>query len=132
MERLANPGRMSARESRTGTLSRLHSNLNLELHGLSCDVGVLWPRFFLSLAFFVRPSTPPRSQSVLRHFLEAQRVGCSTDGIQTCPQTSQTATRIIFHPMDAIIHKMLEAQKTVEFSLLFVCIMPNGHCAYRA
>jgi len=36
--------------------------------------------------------------------LLAQRVGFSTDGIQTWPQTSQTATFIVFQPMVEIIH----------------------------
>jgi hypothetical protein len=43
--------------------------------------GLFVLRFLLALASFVRPSTPPLSQRVLRHRLLAQRVGLSTDGI---------------------------------------------------
>ena len=67
-------------------------------HSAYC-FGVRWPRLFLLLASFVRPSTPPLSQRVLRHFLLAQIVGFSIDGIQVWPQTSQTATFILFQPM---------------------------------
>ena len=72
--------------------------------------GVRWPRLFLLFASRVRPSTPPLSQRVLRHLLEAQRVGCSTDGIQTCPQTSHTATFCIRQPMVEIIHNDQSAE----------------------
>src|ERR1019366_4778669 len=65
---------------------------------------VRWPRFFLPLASFVRPSTPPLSHRVLRHFFEAHSFGLGTDGIHTCPQTSHTATFCIRQPMVAIIH----------------------------
>jgi hypothetical protein len=49
----------------------------------------------------VLPSTPPLSHKVERHFFDGQLAGFSVSGIHLCPQTSQTATRIVFHPMQA-------------------------------
>ena len=92
---------------------------------------VRWPRFFLRLASRVRPSTPPLSQSVDRHFLLAQSFGYSTDGIQTCPQTSHTATFCIRHPMSRL-HIMTDAQKTLVFLNRSVRIMPIRHHANRS
>ena len=51
----------------------------------------------------VLPSTPPLSQSVERHFFDGQFGGFSVSGIHLCPQTSQTATRIVFQPMAVIV-----------------------------
>jgi len=69
-------------------------------------------RFFLSVVLRLRlalirasrvlPSTPPLSQSVERHFFEGQFGGFPVSGIHRCPQTSQTATRIVFHPMQPL------------------------------
>src|ERR1019366_10035938 len=73
---------------------------------------VRWLRFFLLLASRVRPSTPPLSHRVLRHFFEAHSFGLGTDGIHTCPQTSHTATFCIRQPMVAIIHNARGAENT--------------------
>ena len=58
-----------------------------------------------ALALFasrVRPSIPPLFQRVERHFLDGQRGGFSTSGIQRCPQTSHTATRISVHAIRTV------------------------------
>jgi len=47
----------------------------------------------------VRPSTPPLFQRVDLHFFEGQFGGSSVSGIQRCPQTSHSATRIVFQAM---------------------------------
>jgi len=47
----------------------------------------------------VRPSTPPRFHKVLRQSFFGHRGGSSISGIHRWPQTSQTATLIIFQPM---------------------------------
>lgn len=51
----------------------------------------------LILASLVLPSTPPLSQRVERQLLEGQLVGFPVSGIHRCPQTSHSATRIVFH-----------------------------------
>jgi hypothetical protein len=48
--------------------------------------------------------------SVERHFLLGQFGGFSPSGIQRCPQTSHSATRIVFQPMQPLYS-----------------ILPNGH-----
>ncbi|MGH9739246.1 MAG: hypothetical protein ACRD4X_11780 [Candidatus Acidiferrales bacterium] len=50
------------------------------------------------------PSTPPLSHNVERHFFEGQFGGFSDSGIHLCPQTSQTATRILVQPMKPVYH----------------------------
>jgi hypothetical protein len=50
----------------------------------------------------VLPSTPPLSQRVERHFFDGQFGGFSLSGIHLWPQTSQTATRIVFQPMQPL------------------------------
>src|ERR1035441_589386 len=72
--------------------------LGVRLNYSALCFGVRWLRLFF-LASRVRPSTPPLSHSVLRHFFEAHSFGCSTDGIHTCPHRSHTATFCIRHPM---------------------------------
>ena len=101
--------------------------------------GVRWLRLFLFLASRVRPSTPPLSQRVLRHFLLEHRVGFSTNGIQTWPQTSHTATFIICHPMVEIIHNDHSAENSciltgfsVESVLWTLCCMGSLHCGHSA
>lgn len=47
----------------------------------------------------VLPSTPPLFHKVERHFFEGQFGGFLVSGIQRCPHTSQTATRILVHAM---------------------------------
>ena len=47
-------------------------------------------------AAHVLPSTPPLFQNVERHFLLGQFGGPLVSGIQRCPQTSHTATSIVF------------------------------------
>jgi hypothetical protein len=54
----------------------------------------------------VLPSTPPLSQSVDRHFLLGQFGGFSVSGIHLCPQTSQTATRILVQPMQPLYRSL--------------------------
>jgi hypothetical protein len=66
-------------------------------------------RFFLAAVLRLRPalirasrvlpSTPPLSQSVDLHFLDGQVGGLAVSGIHRCPQTSQTAIRILVQPM---------------------------------
>src|ERR1017187_6540294 len=89
--------------------------LGVRLNYSALCFGVRWPRFFLLFASRVLPSTPPLSQRVLRHFLLAQRVGFSTDGIQTWPQTSHTATFCIRQPMPEIIHYDHSAENSCVF-----------------
>ncbi len=78
--------------------------VDAEFAGNHCDFlfRVRWLRFFLPLVSFVRPSTPPLSHRVLRHFFEAQSFGCGTCGSHTNPQTSQNATRCILQPMSGL------------------------------
>ena len=69
-------------------------------------------RFFLAVALRLRPalirasrvlpSTPPLFHRVERHFFEGQFGGFTVSGIHLCPQTSQTATRIVFQPMSRL------------------------------
>ena len=47
----------------------------------------------------VLPSTPPLFHRVERHFFDGQFGGFPVSGIHRCPQTSQTATRILVQPM---------------------------------
>jgi hypothetical protein len=50
----------------------------------------------------VLPSMPPLFHNVERHFFDGQFGGFSVSGIHLCPQTSQTATRIVFQPMSPL------------------------------
>jgi hypothetical protein len=50
----------------------------------------------------VLPSIPPLFHKVERHFLLGQFGGLSVSGIHLWPQTSQTAMRIVFHPMQLL------------------------------
>jgi len=69
-------------------------------------------RFFFAVLFGLRPalirasrvlpSTPPLFHRVERHFFEGQFGGFSVSGIHRCPQTSQTATRIVFQPIQPL------------------------------
>lgn len=72
------------------------------------------PRFFFTEALRLRPvliraarvlpSSPPLSHSIERHAFEGQFVGLSVSGIHRCPQTSQTATLIVFQPIRSLYH----------------------------
>ena len=50
----------------------------------------------------VLPSTPPLFHNIERHFLDGQLGGFRLSGIHLWPQTSQTAIRIVFHPMQPL------------------------------
>jgi hypothetical protein len=63
---------------------------------------ILRLRPVLTLASRVLPSTPPLFQRVERHFLLGQFGGFLVSGIQRCPHTSQTATRILVQPMQPL------------------------------
>jgi hypothetical protein len=65
-------------------------------------VAVLRLRPALIRASRVLPSTPPLFHRVERHFLLGQFGGFSVSGIHLWPQTSQTATRIVFQPMQPL------------------------------
>jgi hypothetical protein len=47
----------------------------------------------------VLPSTPPLFHSIDRQSFCGQFLGCSLSGIHRCPQTSHSATSIVFHAM---------------------------------
>src|ERR1039457_4129306 len=76
---------------------------------------VLRLRPVLIRASRVLPSTPPLSQRVERHFFEGQFGGFSVSGIHLCPQTSQTATRIVFQPMSPLYRILSYGHNTVDF-----------------
>jgi len=63
---------------------------------------VLRLRPVLIRASRVLPSSPPLFQRVERHFFEGQFGGFSVSGIHLCPQTSHSATRIVFHAMTSL------------------------------
>lgn len=84
----------------------------------------------LAFASRVRPSTPPLSQRVDRHCLLAHSFGCSTDGIQTCPHTSQQQARIVFQPI-AALYIMPIAHNAIDFESAPVYNMSCGHYAER-
>jgi hypothetical protein len=50
----------------------------------------------------VRPSTPPLFHNIDRHFFDGQFDGSSVSGIHTWPQTSHTATRMVFQPISGL------------------------------
>jgi hypothetical protein len=62
-------------------------------------------------AAFVRPSTPPRFHSVERQSFLGHSGGFSISGIQRWPQTSHSATRIVFHAMPDMIRPDLRSEK---------------------
>jgi len=82
-------------------------------------------RFFLAVVLRLRPalirasrvlpSTPPLSQRVERHFFDGQFGGFSASGIHLCPQTSQTATRIVFQPMTSLYRILPRGHNILDF-----------------
>jgi hypothetical protein len=50
----------------------------------------------------VLPSMPPLSHNIERHFFDGQLGGFRLSAIHLWPQTSQTAIRIVFHPMQPL------------------------------
>src|SRR5246127_4790692 len=79
-----------------------------------CFFSTLRLRPVLILASRVLPSTPPLFHKVERHFFDGQFGGFSVSGIHLCPQTSQTATRIVFHAMPPLYRILPKGHNTVD------------------
>jgi hypothetical protein len=87
---------------------------------------VLRLRPVLIRACLVLPSMPPLFHKVERHFFEGQFGGFLLSGIQRCPHTSHTATRIVFQPMQPLYSILPQGHNTVDIFSKSPYNMPYG------
>jgi hypothetical protein len=87
---------------------------------------VLRLRPVLIRASRVLPSTPPLFHRVERHCFDGQFGGFSVSGIHLCPQTSHTATRIVFQPMQPLYRILSAGHIILDWQVGNPYTMSNG------